>query len=449
MRRIFIIFAGFFLYFVFLNDVSAKVESGARILNQSASARAAAMGDAFVAVSDDLGAVYYNPAGLINILSNRMSFMYLGGFVDEAYINMGANISMGNKGTIAGNVFYYDGGNFDWNDNGTLTKIKAQQDILASLSYGFPVTAHFSAGINLKTLQSTLVEEYKANAFAVDIGFLHSLIGENSTYQFGAAVQNAGTELKYIEEADALPLNIRAGASYLKKLGNDYKLTVSVEGLKPSDGDIKEHIGFEFVLKEMFSIRAGYKLGYDLNTLTAGIGISVKNYSFDYGFSLMDELEQQHRVSFSHTFSEAPKSGGSRAKKVNRKSHWAAPVETEVIEDKVATPAYIPPPAQKEISQSRTAYEKSYIYGNCWDYSKYQLKPLGNVVIKVSQEDKIIERIYADGQGEFKTRPLESGTYEVQAWKQGFPPLQQKINLEDKPIKLNLEMIPKNIPSPE
>lgn len=439
MRKIYITLVGFFLCMSFTVDVSAKVETGMRTLNTGVSARAAAMGDAFVAVSNDLGAVYYNPAGLINIPSNKVSFMYLGGFVDETYLNTAANLNMGNKGTIAGNIFIYDGGDFDWNDNGTQTTIKAQQDMVASLSYGFPVTPNFSMGINFKTIQSTLVEEYKATAFAIDLGLLHALIGENSTYQFGLCVQNIGTELKYVEEADALPLNIRAGASYLKRMSKDYNMTASIEALKPSDGEIKEHIGFEFVIKEMFAIRAGYKLGYDLNALTAGIGIVVKNYSFDYGLSMVDELTQQHRVSFSLAFSETAKSNRSPIKKVTQQSRRPAPERTEVIEEKVAAPAYIPPPAQN-IPQ-----EKNAIYGNCWNYSKYELKPLGNVVIKVSQDDKVIERIYADGQGEFKTRPLEPGTYEVQAWKQGFPPMKETVELKNKPLKQNFEMILKNI----
>ena len=39
-------------------------------------ARPLGMGHAFVAVADDVNAVYYNPAGLINITSPQLTFMY-------------------------------------------------------------------------------------------------------------------------------------------------------------------------------------------------------------------------------------------------------------------------------------------------------------------------------------------------------------------------------------
>ena len=63
----------------------------------------------------------------------------------------------------------------------------------------------------------------------------------------------------------------------------------------------------------------------------------------------------------------------------------------------------------------------------------------------VTCDGKVVAKIYTDADGKYKTEPLSPGTYELQAWKQAFSPIKQKISLEDKPIKLDFEMIPKNI----
>ena len=131
----------------------------------------------------------------------------------------------------------------------------------------------------------------------------------------------------------------------------------------------------------------------------------------------------------------------SRGKKIEKTA-----VEPARAEGKnVAPPAYSPPPAQEQMPQENIHQEKGYIYGLCQDYGSYSLKPLGDAAIKVSCDGKVVAKIYTDADGKYKTEPLSPGTYELQAWKQAFSPIKQKISLEDKPIKLDFEMIPKNI----
>src|SRR3989339_598557 len=51
----------------------AAVATGASFLKVGAGARAAAMGDAFSAVADDVTALYWNPAGLIQLKQNQLT----------------------------------------------------------------------------------------------------------------------------------------------------------------------------------------------------------------------------------------------------------------------------------------------------------------------------------------------------------------------------------------
>src|SRR5687767_4320158 len=59
--------------------------SSAQFLKMGAGARAAAMGNAFTAVADDVTATYWNPAGLGQIKNAQMSLMQNAGLIDTQY----------------------------------------------------------------------------------------------------------------------------------------------------------------------------------------------------------------------------------------------------------------------------------------------------------------------------------------------------------------------------
>ena len=101
--------------------------SGAIFLKQAMGTRAAGMGEAFCAVADDLSAVYYNPAGLVQLnarepmreavssdLSQRLlkfknrqlTAMYLKGLVDTGYSFLGYEQSLNIGGIFGVNMSY-------------------------------------------------------------------------------------------------------------------------------------------------------------------------------------------------------------------------------------------------------------------------------------------------------------------------------------------------------
>src|SRR5579863_6526746 len=67
-------------------------------------------------------------------------------------------------------------------------------------------------GIALKYLNSTLIDQYKATAYAGDAGFQ---IPFGSRLVIGSAIQNIGTSMKYLDSGDPLPRIARIGASYV------------------------------------------------------------------------------------------------------------------------------------------------------------------------------------------------------------------------------------------
>jgi len=267
--------------------------SGGMLLSQAIDARAVGMAESFTAMHGSVSCLHYNPAGLANLSENQVLLMYQRGIAEDnlAVVDVGIPSPMG---TFAAGLLYYNMGNIELIDtSGNERTVNAQTDYLVTVSYSYPVVRTVSVGLNAKMLQSTLVEEEKGTAYAVDLGVL-CLINKLNV---GLAVQNIGSEMKYIDEGDELPMTVRGGISYQIE-----DLLTSVDIIKPNDGNIKGHIGLEYLVGEIIALRTGYKIGYDLDSVTFGLGVKLNKLQLDYGLSLKDELDYTHHASVSIYF---------------------------------------------------------------------------------------------------------------------------------------------------
>lgn len=289
-------------------------------LRQSTGARPFAMGGAYVAVSDDLNALFWNPAGLASITKRELSAMYFKGLSDVYTGFLGYATPIGEKGkdSIGVGLLTLQGGKILVNYmDGSSHSFNAQQDYVAVLSYARDFSDGFLLGGSLKVLHSTLVEEYTAETFAVDLGLMYKLMEDD--LKFGIACQNLGGGIEYSQEKDTLPLSFKGGVFYrIKK--EDYisiydeplgertfppGLILSLEVEKPMNAEVKEKIGFEYgeYWKEhRYVLRGGYKIGYDLDSFTGGIGCEFREFQIDYGIGMMEDLGFMHKVSLTIRF---------------------------------------------------------------------------------------------------------------------------------------------------
>jgi hypothetical protein len=143
----------------------------------------------------------------------------------------------------------------------------------------------------VKWIQSTLVDKYKAQAVGVDMGVLHKVGG----FGLGVAVQNIGTEMKFIEVGDSLPLTIRFGGSYGKEMGRTAKIVVGIDGIKVKNEDMRCNIGGECWILDILGIRAGYKIK-DEDKVSIGASIRYKWVQLDYGYKMMDVFDSTHQA---------------------------------------------------------------------------------------------------------------------------------------------------------
>ncbi|MEW6605832.1 MAG: PorV/PorQ family protein [bacterium] len=280
-------------------------EKGAVFLKLSQGARPIAMGETFVAIADDINAIYWNPAGLANIQNRQATFMYAD-WLEEITYNYLAYIHpqqiMG--GIMGGGLTLLDSGSIDRTIDGTgkIGEYDAK-DIALTFAYAKKMTANCNLGASIKYIQMKIDNE-KSTGIALDIGCLYKPTVENLT--IGATIQNLGPKLKaFISEKDALPLNIKVGGAY-KLLDN--ALTLGLDVNFPSDNDTNFNLGAEYWIKEIVALRAGYKTltkdALKSSSLTYGAGFKLANpgLEIDYAFCDYDELDKTHRVSLMTRF---------------------------------------------------------------------------------------------------------------------------------------------------
>jgi hypothetical protein len=274
--------------------------SGANYLKLGLGPRPSAMGDAFVALADDINSMEYNPAGLANLNPNVFNAMYehVFWFADVEYeiLALGQNLGEGQGGGFR--LLYRHMNDVD-NDLADEPPVKAY-DFATSLGYGFQI-ANFSLGVNLKFLYSFLGND---NIFggAIDLGAQTTF--PDLPFQFGVAIQNIGPDIR----GDPLPMCLRLGGAYKAFFGENKEHIVNA-GLalfQPMDHKLTIQVGGEYWYMQTFGARLGFHQqigGNDLqtndllSTLSAGFGIRWASLQLDYAFVPYASLGYTHRIS--------------------------------------------------------------------------------------------------------------------------------------------------------
>jgi hypothetical protein len=155
-------------------------------------------------------------------------------------------------------------------------------------------------GANLKYISSNLDSE-TATAYALDVGAKKEI---SEKLEVGVAVQNLGTELKYVKDGDPLPLNLKVGGKY--SVSN---ISLLVDLNQMNDTGFFTNVGAEYA-KKMGDVDGAVRVGYNSNVkgiesangLSAGLGMMYKKYTLDYAIAPYGDLGLTHRISLSAKF---------------------------------------------------------------------------------------------------------------------------------------------------
>lgn len=289
--------------------------TGAQFLRVGVGARAVGLGGAFSALADDVTAIHWNPAGLGQLEKNEASLSYNAYFADTSAqflgyahhaenctfagaVNMLSVTDIEKRSATAGDANTPDGGTFK------------TQDLAGTLAWGHKFDMGgkpFFAGVGLKYISSDL-HTAKGTAFAVDLGAIMS-IGEpesigGGTLQGSLAVLNLGTKIKFSNESDPLPLNVKPGVAWKAKLAERPFSAVVDADLLLNDQVNLINVGAEYWLIEQIGLRGGYQIGRGAGAgnFAGGLGFKHTGLGVDYAFAPFGDLGDTHRVSLSYRF---------------------------------------------------------------------------------------------------------------------------------------------------
>jgi len=285
----------FLLYSVSFAEVGG---SSFEFLLVGAGSRASAMGEAFSAVSGDVGAPYFNPASAGVMNSSEISFAHLVYLEDASIEQLSALTHSGNLrlglGMSIGQV-----ADFERRDDRPSSEPLGtfdEHNFAFSIFWAYPISPRWSIGNTLKFAYEKL-DYGSATAFGTDLGVFYTF---DPQIAFGASIRNLGTKPKFISKSYDLPREFRLGFSYRGAPGSHLDgVLLAADYILPKwgNGDSKLNFGGEYNYDNFVFFRSGYNLGYDSRSFALGGGLAYRIYFIDYAYVIFrHNLSDTHRI---------------------------------------------------------------------------------------------------------------------------------------------------------
>ena len=277
---------------------SVASTTGLDFLKIGVGARPLAMGEAYVALADDINAIYWNPAGLVQLEWPEVGFTYNRWFEDIGYHFFGYCHPI-NESVLAFSIYYLGGGDIEGSDSGGVpTGDISAYDLALAFSYSRKLIKGLSGGLNFKLIREKLDDEV-ANAFGLDLGALYKTGIDN--LDVGVNIQNIGTRIKFIKESASLPLNFKFGLAY--KLFPADLLTLTLDFNQLVNEGSYFGLGAECWIKDYVAVRIGGKFDPDIkDRVRFGLGLRRKTLRLDYAYTPHKILGDTHQFSVSFYF---------------------------------------------------------------------------------------------------------------------------------------------------
>jgi long-subunit fatty acid transport protein len=303
--------------------------SAFQFLKIGAGARGVAMGESFVAVANDVSAVYWNPAGLVQFSGNQVMASHTEYLVDIKHDFLGLVYQLGESDALAASFT-----SLHMDDMEITTETQpfgtgryfSFGDIAIGLSYARKMTDQFSFGATVRYVEETL-DVLKMRSFMVDLGTYYWTGLGSARFavvisNFGADVAPSGTatlndgSTSTTFQTFSLPTVFKLGFAMEPYNEDNHRVTASLQLNHPNDNAEHFRLGLEYAWQETFFIRAGVKrtIGQAIfaqdqtseEDLALGAGVAVSagitTVRADYAFSSFNRLGSVHRISLAFTY---------------------------------------------------------------------------------------------------------------------------------------------------
>jgi long-subunit fatty acid transport protein len=311
--------------FLFANCLNAQLlpnlggqrtgTSSFQFLKIGTSARGTGMAETFVAVSDDISSLNYNPAGLVLSNENGVTFTHTQWFVDTRLENVGGVYHFGS------NALGLSVTSLRTEDMKVTTEYQQQgtgdyfrfSDLAVGLTYAKKMTDQFSFGATVRYVEEVL------GALK-----MRTVVGDLATYyktglgtsRFAVMICNFGGQATPSGSVDLIggrtannfqsfppPTVFRVGFAFEPWMNERNRVTTSIQLNSPNDNAENFSLGAEYAYKDFLYVRGGYKFNVDSETFSAGAGvkfpISFSKAILDYSIVNYRELGFAHRISLS------------------------------------------------------------------------------------------------------------------------------------------------------
>jgi len=318
-------------------SLSKSGTTAGQFLKIPVGARAIGMGGAYVALSDDASAIFWNPGGLANISGNgTVSFVHTKWLAETSFNFAVAVINIDNFGSLGISFTSLSMPDMEvrdeFNPEGTGEFFSAG-DLALGLSYARKLTDRFSFGLTVKYVHQQ-IWHMTAYTMSFDVGIMFQtdldwLVLGISASNFGPKIQYTGKDIfvNYDFNPDEwgdsenifanlqtdeweLPLMFRVGLAFQMVESENHRLVSSVEARHPNDNTENISVGLEYGFLNKFFLRAGYQSLFEENSekgLTAGAGFvyylsPTSPLKLDYAYADWNRLTQVHRFSIEIQF---------------------------------------------------------------------------------------------------------------------------------------------------
>lgn len=312
--------------------------SAASFLRIPVGSRAVGMGCAFVSMTDDPAAGYWNPSVLATNHANALHVEHTAWLPGIDFDFAGITLPFEGIGTfgVSATILHtremlvttYEDqmGSFD-----TFTA----SSVALGISFGRFLTDRFSIGGTVKYIRETIYNCY-ASGIAFDVGTV--FVTPFAGFRLGASISNFGTKMqmegedlnvrvdiapnqegnnqsivgRLLTDEFDLPLIMRIGISG-EILQNDFvRWTIALDGINPNDNAQSINVGTEWGLfNELLHLRIGYRdLFLPENEFGLSYGIGIRrvellkdvNISTDFSYQRFKHLGYSNRFSVSIVF---------------------------------------------------------------------------------------------------------------------------------------------------
>jgi hypothetical protein len=321
--------------------------SSLQFLKVMPTARATAIGEAYVAVGSGIDGIFWNPAMLTGMKSHEATSTYTQWFFDTKQYALAYGLPLGAWGQVGiqfqvtdigsisetsvdnlGYTDYQSSSNAGSFHDGFTGRNFTPRSWVLGLSFAKQMTDHFSMGLTAKYISESLwdgstiaapdiygsLQTFNTSVKMVlfDFGMLYNT--GYRTLRIGTSVQNFGAQVRFAQEAYPAPMVFRLGVAVdvmgknaLLSESSNNCVTLATDIIQPNDYDQQLHFGAEYMFADLFALRVGYKWNYDADGLTFGGGakfdLDMIGISVDYSYGSMSEfLTNVHRISLGVKF---------------------------------------------------------------------------------------------------------------------------------------------------